>query len=137
MTGVQTCALPIYLASGSAPLNNIDLMIRCVISGVSGIGEDGAELPKVLALRENYPNPFNPTTAIEFDLPDDQRATLEVFNILGERVTSLIDDDMNAGTYRIIWEGRDDFGREMPSGIYLYRLKAGDTTISKRMIMLK
>ena len=125
------------LASGSAPLNNIDLMIRCVISGFNGIGEDGAELPKVLALRENYPNPFNPTTAIEFDLPDDQMATLEVFNILGERVTSLIDDNLNAGTYRIIWEGRDDFGREMSSGIYLYRLKAGDTTISKRMIMLK
>lgn len=125
------------LASASAPLNNIDLMIRCVVTGVNAIGENGAELPKKLALKDNYPNPFNPTTAIEFDIPADDRAKLEVFNMLGEKVTTLIDDSFNAGTYRIIWEGRDDFGRAMPSGIYLYRLESGDKSITKRMIMLK
>ena len=125
------------LASASAPLNNIDLMIRCVITGINGIGDDGAKLPRVLALRDNYPNPFNPATAIEFDLPEDQKASLDVYNVLGERVTSLVNDNLKAGTYRIVWEGRDDFGREMPSGIYLYRLHAGDKTISKRMIMIK
>ncbi len=125
------------LASASAPLNNIDLMIRCVVTGVTGVGEDGSYLPKELALKSNSPNPFNPTTAIEFDIPADQPAKLEVYNVLGEKVTTLVDDNFTAGTYRIIWEGRDDKGREMPSGIYLYRLEAGDKSISKRMVMLK
>jgi len=126
------------LASASPPLNNIDLMIRAIVTGThTGIDGDGTELPKELALKGNFPNPFNPATAIEFDIPEHQKATLEIYNVLGERVTTLVDDDLKPGTYRATWEGRDDLGRELPSGVYLYRLSAGDKSISRRMILIK
>ena len=130
--GVDTMAL----RDASAPLNAIDLMIRAVVTGVTGIDEDG-RLPAKLALHENHPNPFNPTTAIGFDLPSQSRVELSVYNMLGERVTTLVDNDLSAGTHRVIWEGRDDHGREVPSGLYLYKLSAEDRVITKKMILMK
>ncbi|RKZ30913.1 hypothetical protein DRQ36_03890 [bacterium] len=119
------------------PYNALDLMIRAIITGVSGIDDQNPGLPKELALRDNYPNPFNPATSIEFDLPKDGVVELAVYDVLGKRVTTLLDDNMKAGTHRIIWSGRNDRGQELPSGVYLYRLTAGEKTISKKMILVK
>ncbi|MEE8148881.1 MAG: T9SS type A sorting domain-containing protein, partial [candidate division Zixibacteria bacterium] len=94
-------------------------------------------LPTEVELYQNYPNPFNPSTMIEFYLPEQQYVTLDIYNILGQRVVSLVDRDMDAGFQSVSWSGRDNSGSEVASGIYFYLLKTDDRKISKRMMMLK
>jgi len=94
-------------------------------------------LPERLTLAQNYPNPFNPTTTISFGLNRRTSVRLDIFNILGEKVTTLADDDLAAGQYRLQWDGCDRAGRNVPSGIYLYRLKAGDESLTRKMMLLK
>ncbi len=98
-----------------------------------------ASLPLRYALHQNYPNPFNPTTTIVFTLPHDDHVRLDVFNILGEQVAVLVDDDLPAGEHRVIWDGHDEAGRQMATGIYFYRLTAGngDFEQARKMVLLK
>ncbi len=95
-------------------------------------GPPGGDLPSSYTLSQNYPNPFNPATAINFSLPKACQVKLEIFNILGQRVTRLIDSEMEAGEYTVYWDGRG-----VASGIYLYRLNAGDFVSSKKMMLIK
>ncbi|MFQ6092291.1 MAG: choice-of-anchor D domain-containing protein, partial [bacterium] len=117
--------------------------------------------PQQYALFQNYPNPFNPTTTIRYAIPsreqrawsEEQRAesrevssvselsalrtTLKVYNILGQEVKTLVNEQLEPGEYSVNWDGRDNSGMNLPSGIYLYRLKAGNYVSTKRMILLK
>ena len=95
------------------------------------------EIPTEYDLDQNYPNPFNPTTNIVFSLPERARARLEVYNTIGQRVSVLIDDEFPAGTHRIKWDARDETGRQVASGLYLYRLMAGEFSKTRTMILLK
>jgi hypothetical protein len=89
-------------------------------------------------LRQNYPNPFNPSTTIQFALPQQSNVRLEIFNVLGQRVRTLIADEMyQAGTFNVVWNGLDQFNKPVPSGMYIYRITAGDFVDSKRMMFLK
>ncbi len=100
--------------------------------------ETDGYLPTEYALGQNYPNPFNPSTTIRFDMPKEGTVMLEVFNVLGVRVRSLVSGvPYNAGTYMITWDGRDDRNQVVPSGIYLYRFTAGEFRSAKRMTLLK
>ncbi|MCK5832921.1 T9SS type A sorting domain-containing protein [bacterium] len=94
-------------------------------------------LPRVFALYGNVPNPFNPTTAIAFDLPEACDVHLEVFDMLGRHVRTLENNKLDAGRYSVVWDGRDAKGREASSGIYLYRIDAGNYKASRRMLLLK
>ena len=96
-----------------------------------------SDLPLVFALGANIPNPFNPTTSISFDLSERCDVKLDVYNMLGKRVATLEDGEMSAGRYSVVWDGRDDSGRSVPTGIYLYRIEAGMDKASRRMILLK
>jgi hypothetical protein len=89
------------------------------------------------SLLQNHPNPFNPTTHIDFDLVRTCQVRLEIYNILGNKVKTLINDRLDAGPKSITWDGKDDRGKEVASGIYFYRLKAGDFTESKKMVIIK
>ncbi len=84
-----------------------------------------------------YPNPFNPTTTIAFSIPTDSRVTLDVFNIRGQKVRTLLDERMERGEHSVQWTGDDDNGKPCSSGVYLYRMKAGDTTKTSRMLLMK
>ncbi len=88
-------------------------------------------------LRGNYPNPFNPETAISFDLKDRQRVRVEIFNVKGQLVRILVDEVMESGQHELIWNGRDSGGKAVASGIYHCRMLAGEYKASKRMMMLK
>ncbi len=101
--------------------------------------ENSAALPTAFTLSQNHPNPFNPRTVIEFYNPKSVSAkvTLEVFNILGQRVKQLFDGSAPPGMTRIEWDGRDAGGRGVATGIYFYRLKAGETTLTKKMALVK
>jgi fibronectin type 3 domain-containing protein len=95
-------------------------------------------IPTEYAMGQNYPNPFNPTTSIRFALPAESTVRLEVYNMLGQRVATLIADQyFSAGIFETVWNARDDAGHEVSSGIYIYRISAGDFTDLKRMILMK
>lgn len=97
----------------------------------------GSELPTDYQLAQNYPNPFNPETTIEFALPTPASVELIVYNVLGQQVTALAQGEYPAGAYRVSWNGTDRDGRPVASGIYLYRLTAGATTLSRKMMLMK
>jgi flagellar hook assembly protein FlgD len=101
------------------------------------VEEDGIDLPIEFALGQNYPNPFNPTTEIEFDLPVRSVVNLQIFNVLGQKVRTLVDSEMDAGYQSVMWDGSDDSGLEVSSGTYFYILNAGNKTFTRKMTMLK
>jgi len=94
-------------------------------------------VPSDVRLAQNFPNPFNAGTVITYDLPEDGHVTLEVFDILGRRVATLVDDDGVAGRHTVAWDGRDDRGHAVASGVYFYCLSAQGISQSKKMILLK
>lgn len=99
--------------------------------------DDKPRLPDSYALQQNYPNPFNPSTIITFSLPRVSDISLLIYNTLGQRVRTLISGGLVAGTYRITWDGKDDHDRPVASGVYLYRLDAGNFTEQRKMILIK
>lgn len=100
--------------------------------------EEAAEIPTEFSLGQNYPNPFNPSTSIQFGLPKESPVTLEIYNILGVKVRTLLKGQAaNAGRYTIVWDGKDEGGMMAPSGIYLYRISAADFHSSKKMTLMK
>ena len=88
-------------------------------------------------LSDNYPNPFNPVTRIDYNLPEKVHAKLVVYNVLGQVVTTLVDEDQEPGDYAVIWDGTDANGRKVASGIYFYTLTAGQHTATKKMLLVK
>lgn len=93
--------------------------------------------PTVYSLSQNYPNPFNANTQISFALPKSGKATLEIFNILGQKVNTLVNEYMTAGYKIVNWDGRDNRGMEVPSGIYFYRLRSEEFLQTKKMLMIQ
>lgn len=103
----------------------------------TGIGDAPEVLPTEIALKQNYPNPFNPETNIEFQLPTATNVTLEVFNLLGQKVTTLVSGYRDAGYHTVRWNGTNDSGELVPSGVYFYRMTADDFVKTNKMIMLR
>lgn len=97
----------------------------------------GHTTPTKPILYNNYPNPFNPSTTIEFSIPNESSVNLSIYNIKGQKVKTLIKNDMEKGQHRIIWDGRDDGNRSVASGVYFIRLKANGKTSVKKAILLK
>jgi hypothetical protein len=93
--------------------------------------------PKPLTLLQNYPNPFNPSTIISFYLPGPEHVSLDIFDIQGRKVRTLVDADKGIGTYDVIWNGINDAGNTVASGVYYYRLVAGKKAITKKLILLR
>ena len=98
---------------------------------------DDGNLPATYTLGQNYPNPFNPTTQIAFELPTRSQVTLTVYNVLGHRVATLVNENLPVGRYETEWDGRSESGVEAASGIYFYRLHTESFTQTKKMILLK
>ncbi len=110
--------------------------------GIGGGGASGGNLlPRAFALSQNYPNPFNPSTTIGYQVPErvgeGVDVTLDVYDLRGRKVRTLINTMQAPGQYSVRWNGRSDTGEELSSGIYLYRLKAGDFKQTRRMLLLK
>ncbi|CUT05833.1 FlgD immunoglobulin-like domain containing protein, partial [Candidatus Kryptobacter tengchongensis] len=82
-------------------------------------------------------NPFNPSTMIEYILPEASHVKIEIYNLAGQKIKTLIDSYLNAGRYTVQWNGTDDNGTRVASGVYIYRLIAGNNTIARKMILLK
>lgn len=96
--------------------------------------ESGA---KSFFLAQNYPDPFNPSTTILYEIPESARVTLQVYDMLGQRVATLVDGILQAGQHGIIWDGRNTSGVQAPSGVYVYRLQAGELIAERKMLLLR
>jgi hypothetical protein len=131
--------------SGDLVITSNDPNQAEVIVALNGTGTstgNGVDLlPTVTELNGNYPNPFNPTTNIKFSLKADSKVTLNIYNIRGQKVKTLINDNMEAGYHTIVWNGRDDSGKSVSSGVYFNNFGSiaedGDYTSVKKMILLK
>jgi hypothetical protein len=106
--------------------------------GLVDVGDDPAGLqPQDYVLGQNYPNPFNPATVIEYAVPQRSHVTIVVINVLGQTIRTLVDEEKSAGSYRVIWNGTDQSGQSVSTGVYLYRFQAGDYTLSKKMLLVR
>jgi hypothetical protein len=105
----------------------------------STTGVEASEgVPTEFSLKQNYPNPFNPSTTIKFGLPTQASVTMEIYNMLGVKVRTLIQGEvMSAGIHQMEWNGKDNAGVSVTSGVYLYRINAGTFQVSKKMMLLK
>ncbi len=110
-------------------------MEEAVVHPQTSVDDD--PMPLRFALDQNYPNPFNPQTSIEFTIDSPGRVELTVYNILGMKVCSLVDGDLVAGSYNVIFDGLDDNGKQVSAGVYFYRLRAGDFISTRKMTVLK
>jgi hypothetical protein len=112
------------------------------IVGEMNKGEEGSEVkesfvPKDFSLSQNLPNPFNPQTEISYDLPNACHVKLSIYNLLGQKIKTVVDEYQTTGQKTVHWDGRDDRGNEVASGIYFYRIQAGDFTDAKKMMLMK
>jgi hypothetical protein len=107
---------------------------------VTSIDDATTELPTDYALNQNYPNPFNPTTVIRYAIPllhGNELVKLEVYNMLGQKVRTLIDEEKSAGFYTVDWDGKNEQGKPVTSGLYVYRIRAKRFVEVKKMLLLK
>jgi subtilisin family serine protease len=121
VTGAMT--VPVTLSVGGSALT----------TGVAG----GRDIPERFALHDNYPNPFNPVTTIRYDLPHPSNVRLDVFNVRGERVATLVDGRRPEGRHAVEWNGRASSGQSVAAGVYFYRLRAGEFMETRKMVLVK
>jgi hypothetical protein len=114
-------------------LNELDLNAEAAAGEITVHGK-----PTSYALGQNYPNPFNPLTVISYQVPEDGvRVRLEIYDLTGRLVRVLVDEQQSAGEYRVTWEGLDNRGFRVSSGLYFYRLSSGSFVSVRKMMMLK
>ncbi len=99
--------------------------------------QPAVNLPSIIYLEQNYPNPFNPTTSISYTLAEGGKVDLMIFNMLGERVRTLVAEDQGIGTYNVTWDANSDTGESVASGTYVYRLRLGDAVMVRKMLLLR
>ncbi|MFQ5631783.1 MAG: T9SS type A sorting domain-containing protein, partial [bacterium] len=133
-----------FIMSGlppSPPDNGDIVMIDDVV--VEGFGDvtavdSGPEnMPGTFELHQNYPNPFNPETVISYNLQTSSHVTLSVYNLMGQRIVTLVDKQRAAGQYKHTWNGRDAAGDNLASGVYIYRLHAGGQMLTRKMLLVR
>ena len=121
----------VMIASGVIPLSTANIMYKPAEEDHSGL------TPTSFSLAQNYPNPFNPSTTISYQVPVGSRVLVQVFNVLGREVQTLVDEEQPAGTYHVVWDGKDSHRQAVASGVYFYRLTAGELTQTRKMTLIK
>jgi hypothetical protein len=109
------------------------MVVRDFITGIGDI----ETLPTTFDVAQNYPNPFNPTTTISYQVPEARDVRLMIFNVLGQKVRTLVNGRMEPGYHSVVWDGRSEEGRAVASGIYIYRFEAGDYSKTLKLMLLK
>jgi hypothetical protein len=99
--------------------------------------EELAQIPDKFDLHQNFPNPFNPETEIRFDLPEEAHVQVIIFDLLGREVRTLVDKNAAAGYHSVVWDGRDNSGQAVASGVYLYRMSAGNFREVKKLTLVR
>lgn len=119
-------------------LNEGMIPVEVIQVSPTGVGsQEETVLPSEFRLGQNFPNPFNPETTIRYALPEAAHATLGIYNILGQKVATLVDQEKPAGYHEVIWNGRDSSDQLLASGVYFYQLIAGEFQRTRRMMLMK
>ena len=114
---------------------SVDVEIHDITTGIAN--ETNSNIPETFKLEGNYPNPFNPTTTISYDLPEQAQVTLGIYDLLGKKIKTLVNQSQDAGNKIAVWNGTDNLGRSVSAGVYLYRIKAGEFSQTRKMLLLK
>jgi hypothetical protein len=127
----------VYVFQNGYPLAGYydNIFVNSLVSSVED--NSSGTIPTIMILEQNYPNPFNPETQISYQLATSGYISLNIYDLLGREIKTLVSEDQASGNYSVSWNGRDESGNIVPSGIYLYSLKAGNFIQSKKMIMMK
>jgi hypothetical protein len=96
-----------------------------------------AAVPSEFALQLNYPNPFNPSTTIKYQIANDANVNLDIWNLQGQKIRTLVGKEQKSGYYSVVWDGRNDAGQTVSTGLYLYRVQAGSFVATHKMLMIK
>ncbi len=131
---IQLTHVPGKAASGAFYFDDLRIAKKVTVS----VTQPEARAPEAFNLAQNYPNPFNPSTAISYRLSaPKQHVALVIFDLLGQRIRTLVEQEQSAGEYVVQWDGRDDLGQQVTSGSYLYTLKTDSFTETRRMLLLR
>jgi len=106
-------------------------------AGAKPSSEEAGTRPDKFSLSQNYPNPFNPECNIDYAIPIDCHVRLSVYNVLGQKIRVLVDEQQSAGYKSVVWDGKDSQGQELTTGVYFYRIQAGDFVESRKMVLIK
>ena len=98
---------------------------------------DNAELPNRFDLHQNYPNPFNPVTSINYQLAGDAQVTLTIYDIMGQKIRTVVNENHSSGFHSVLWDGKDNYNNPVSSGVYIYRIHAGDYIQTRKMILMR
>ena len=101
------------------------------------MGIDESMVPDEFALYQNYPNPFNPATRLRYDIPENSHVNIKIYDLIGRKVKTLVNQTQDAGFKSIIWNATNDYGKPVSAGIYLYQIQAGEYISTKKMVLLK
>ena len=110
---------------------------RTLSTFTTAIAENSVVFPLTFSLMQNYPNPFNPSTIINYELPTANKVELSIYNLLGQKIVTLVSGMQNAGNYQVEWDGRNSFGQNVASGMYVYRLSGRKQQLSRKMLLLR
>lgn len=110
---------------------------KFVVGSLTGVENTGGKIPTEFSIDQNYPNPFNPTTIIRYGIPQNADVTLSIYNMLGQKIKTLVSEQKNAGTYSVQWNGDNEFGQKVSSGAYIYRISAGSFVKAMKLILMK
>jgi hypothetical protein len=103
----------------------------------TSVQEEEGQITSSFSLWQNFPNPFNAETIIEYSLPKEDQVRLVVYNLLGQKVRTLLDERQTSGKKMVVWDGKNDGGEAVASGIYFCRIEAGELAQTKKMLLLK
>ena len=131
----------LYSITEAACYNWFDIFLEndsiCTVQSSTNINSLINNVLKKCYLEQNYPNPFNPTTTFKYALKEEANVTIKIYNILGNEVKTLVNENQPAGYQSVIWNGTDQSGNPVPSGIYICRITAGNFTKSQKMVLMK
>ncbi len=130
----ELCLIRVYAPISDLSDESDNVFTIDVINGVARMSEN---IPTEFSLQQNYPNPFNPVTRIQYNLPVRSEVRFEIYNTLGTKIATLVNDTQSAGAYMLTWNGKDDLGKQMPSGLYFYRISTEGFNQTRRMMLMK
>ena len=108
-----------------------------MIDGGWALNVDNSTIPEVFALHNNYPNPFNPTTNIGYDIPELSKVTIDIYNIAGNKVKTLVSKEHQPGRYKVQWNATNEFGSPVATGMYIYKIRANGFVSVKKLLLMK
>lgn len=125
-----------YTPSRARSDDDICIYVSGVCDAPTGI-DDNVRIPHSFSLKQNYPNPFNATTEIIFNTEEASNVSLDVYNIAGQKIKTLVDGQFNAGSHSVVWDGANNAGSVVSSGVYFYKLSVNDQSDTKKMVLIK